>query len=64
MLCFKQDFHTKMNSLYQICSKILHGTKVIIFWGKEIEKELARPGFELTTFVLKGEGTNHYIMDP
>ena len=25
---------TKMNSLYQIPSKILHGTKVIIFGGK------------------------------
>ena len=24
---------TKMNSLYQICSKIMHGTKVIIFVG-------------------------------
>ena len=41
---------TKMNSLYQIPSKILHGTKVIIF-GEKIEKELARPRFELTTFI-------------
>ena len=28
--------------------KILHGTKVINFLGKKIEKELARLGFELT----------------
>ena len=53
----------KMNSLYQIHSKILHGRKVIIF-GEKKEKELARPGFKLTTFVFEGEGANHYTMDP
>ena len=36
--------------------------KVIIF-GEKIEKELARPGFELMTFVLEHEGANHYTMD-
>ena len=54
----------KMNSLYQIRSKILHGTKVII-WGEKIEKEFARLGFDLMTFILEGEGANHYYrMDP
>ena len=52
-----------MDSLYQIRSKMLHGTKVIIF-GEKIEKELARPRFELTTFILKGEGADHYTKDP
>ena len=60
---FLENYVPKLNSLYQICSKILHGTKVIIF-GEKIEKELARPGFKLTTFVLEGEDANHYTMDP
>ena len=47
-----------MKSLYQIRSKILHGMKVIIF-GEKIGKELARPGFELVTFVLEDKGANH-----
>jgi hypothetical protein len=34
------------------------------FEGKEIEKELARLGFELTTFMLEDEGAIHYTMDP
>ena len=54
---------TKMNSLYQIRSTILHGKKVIILGGK-IEKELARIGCEVTTFTLEDEGANHHTMDP
>ena len=33
-------------------------------FGEKIEKELARPRFKLTTFVLEDEGANHYTMDP
>ena len=54
--------HTKMNSLYQIRSKILHGTKVIIF-GEKNRKRVGQ-GFKLMTFVLEGEDANHYTMDP
>ena len=36
----------------------------IIIWGGKIEKELARPAFQLMTFVLEGEVANHYTMDP
>ena len=42
---------------------MLHGKKVIILW-KEIEKEVAWLGFELTTFILEVQSANHYIMDP
>ena len=51
-----------MNSLYQIRSKMLHGTKVIIFVGEK--KEVAWLGFELTTFILEVESTMHYTMAP
>ena len=57
--CKKQ---VKMNSLYQIRSKILHGTKVIIF-GEKNRKRVGQ-GFKLMTFVLEGEDANHYTMDP
>jgi hypothetical protein len=36
----------EMNSLYQIRSKMLHRTKVIILVEKKIEKEVAWLGFE------------------
>ena len=60
----KLHFPVKMNSLYQILSKMLHGTKVIISVGKKIEKEVAWLGFELTTFILEVETAYHYTMDP
>ena len=53
-----------MNSLYQIRSKMLHGTKVIILVKKKIEKEVARLGFELMTFIIEVKSANHYTMDP
>ena len=53
----------KMNSLYQIRSKMLHSTKVIILVEKK-RKEVAWLGFELTTSMLEGESANHYTMDP
>ena len=34
------------------------------FWKKKIEKWLPWPRFEPTTFMLEGEGTYHYTMDP
>ena len=34
------------------------------FEGGKIEKDLARPGFELRTFTLKGQGAIHYTMAP
>ena len=49
-----------MNSLYQIRSKIMRGTKVIILAEKKIKKEMAWPGFELTNFILEGKSANHY----
>ena len=52
-----------MNSLYQIRSKMLHGTKVIILVEK-IEKEVARLGFVHKTFILEVESANHYTMVP
>ena len=55
-------YRTKLNSVYQIRSKMLHGTKVIILW-KKIEKEVAWLGFELTSFILEIE-IIHYTMDP
>ena len=51
-----------MNSLYQICSKMLHSTKVIILVEKK-RKEVAWLGFELTTFMLEVGCANHYTMD-
>ena len=33
-------------------------------FGKKIEKDLARPGYEVMTFTLEGECANHYTMDP
>ena len=55
---------TKMNSLYQIRSKMLHGTKVIILVGKKIEKEVIWMGYELTTFTIEVQSAIHYTMDP
>ena len=49
-----EEFFTKMNSLYQIRSKMLQGTKVIILVEK-VEKEVAWLGLELTTFILEVE---------
>ena len=54
---------TKMNSLYQICSKMLHSTKVIILVEKK-GKEVAWLGFELTTSMLEVRSANYYTMDP
>ena len=56
-------FDGKMNSLYQIHSKMLHSTKVIILVEKK-GKEVAWLGFELTTSMLEVESANHYTMDP
>ena len=53
----------KMNSLYQIHSKMLHSTKVIILVEKK-RKEVAWMGFELTTSILEVESANHYTIDP
>ena len=52
----------KINSLYQIHSKMLHGTKVCNHFGgkKKIEKEVAWLGLELTYFKLEVESANHY----
>ena len=50
-----------MNSLYQIRSKMLHGTKAIIL---VIEKEVAWLEFELMTFIVEVESPDHYTMDP
>ena len=50
-----EEFFPKMNSLYQIRSKMLHGTKVIILVEKKVEKEVAWLGLELTTFILEVE---------
>ena len=55
---------TKMNSLYQIRSKMLHGTKVIILVEKKIQKDVTWLGFELTTFILEVESAYHSTMDP
>ena len=44
---------TKMNSLYQVRSKMLHGMKVIILVKKKEKKEVDWLGFELTTFILE-----------
>ena len=41
----------------------MRGTKVIIL-GEKIEKESARPGFELTTILLESKSAIHYTMDP
>ena len=30
------------------------------FGKKKVEKDMARPGFELTTFILEGQSANHY----
>ena len=49
----------KMNSLYQISSKMLHSTKVILSVEK---KEVAWLGFELTTSMLEVEIANHYTI--
>ena len=57
------DWFIKMNSLYQIRSKMLHGTKVIILAGEKIEKQVVLLGFELI-FILEVESANHYTMDP
>ena len=56
----KRTKRTKMNSLYQMHSKMLHSTKVIILVEK---KKVAWLGFELTTSILEGESANHYTMD-
>ena len=51
-----------MNSLYQIGSKMLHSTKVIIVVEKR--KEVAWLGFELMNSRLKVKRAIHYTMDP
>ena len=53
----------KVNSLYQVSSKMLHSTKIIILVGKK-RKEVAWLGFELTTFMLEVKCTNPYTMYP
>ena len=53
-----------MNSLYQIRSKMLHGTKVIILVEKKIEKEVAWLGFELKAYMLEVQSAYQYTMDP
>ena len=53
-----------MNSLYQMCSKMLHSTKVIILVEKKKRKEVAWLGFELPTLMLEVKSANHYTMDP
>ena len=60
--CLESWFYTKMNSLYQIRSKMLHSMKVIIWWKKK-RKDVAWLGFELTTSMLKVESGDHYTMD-
>ena len=55
--------YNKMNSLYQIHSKMLHSKKVIILVGKK-RKEVAWLRFELTTSILESESANLYTMDP
>ena len=52
-ILFRPGFH---------CHKFLH--LLSRFWGKKIEKGLARPGFEHTTLELEGEYPYHYTMDP
>ena len=52
-----------MNSLYQICSKSLHSTKVIILVERKGKEEVWL-GFELTTSYLEVQCANHYTMDP
>ena len=54
---------TKMKSLYQMCSKMLHSTKIIILVEKK-RKEVAWLGFELTNLMLEVESDIHYTMDP
>jgi hypothetical protein len=46
----------KMNSLYQISSKMLHSTKLIILVEKKKRGGLAG--------LLEVESANHYTMDP
>jgi hypothetical protein len=41
---------------------MLHGTKVIILVEKKKEREVARLGFELMTFILEVQSANHYTM--
>ena len=53
-----------MNSLYQIRSKMLHDTKVIILVGGKKKKKEEELGFKLTMFTLEVESANHYTMDP
>jgi hypothetical protein len=62
-IAVKTIFLIKMNSLYQISSKMLHSTKVIILVEKK-RKEVAWLGFKLTTSMLEVESANHYTMDP
>ena len=52
---------TKGHSLYQISSKMLHGSKVITL----VEKKDKRwpSGFELTTSQLEVQCANHYTME-
>ena len=52
-----------MNSLYQIHSKMLHSTKVIILAEKK-RKDVTWLEFELTTSILEGKSANHYTMYP
>ena len=54
--------HAKGHSLYQISSKMLHGSKVITLVGKK-RKEVAWLGFELTTSQLEVQCANHYTME-
>ena len=46
----------------QICSKIMLGTKVIIFLRKNRKKSWL--GRDFTTFKLEGESANYYTIGP
>ena len=60
---FEHSGNVKMDSLYQLSSKMLNSTKVIILVQKK-RKEVVLLGFELTTSKLEVESANHYTMDP
>ena len=58
----KFKYIPKGHSLYQISSKMLHGSKVITLVEKK-RKEVAWLGFELTTSHLEVQCANHYTME-
>ena len=55
-IAMQTNLVTKMNSLYQIRSKMLHGMKVIIL----VEKNRKRG--DLTTFILEVETITPWIL--